>query len=91
MGAGRQAGALAVTCIFPILAAIFVGARTFSRYLGQNFGWDDWLIHLSLLLLLGQALTIYECMCRKYLQRVLLTEPTRHHPESHWLPCERGA
>ncbi|KAF9738246.1 hypothetical protein PMIN06_001784 [Paraphaeosphaeria minitans] len=60
MGADRQAGALAVTCVFPILALIFVGARTFCRYLGQNFGWDDWLIHLSLLLLLAQTLTIYE-------------------------------
>jgi hypothetical protein len=57
----RQPEALAVVCIFPILAAIFVGARTLSRYLGQNFGWDDWLIHLALLLLLGQTITIYEC------------------------------
>lgn len=50
-----------MTCLFPILAALFVGARTLSRYWGQNFGWDDWLIHLSLLLLLGQTITIYEC------------------------------
>lgn len=64
MGESRQAGALAVTCVFPVLAALFVGARSFSRYIGQNFGWDDWLIHLSLLLLLGQTLTLYECMFR---------------------------
>ncbi|KAF2689409.1 hypothetical protein K458DRAFT_358151 [Lentithecium fluviatile CBS 122367] len=56
----RQAEALAVTCIFPIFAALFVGARTLSRYLGQNHGWDDWLIYLALLLLLGQTITIYE-------------------------------
>lgn len=61
MGESRQQGALAVTCVFTILAALFVAARTFSRYLGRNFGWDDWLIHLSLLLLLGQTVTLYEC------------------------------
>jgi hypothetical protein len=59
----RQAEALAIVCIFPILAALFVAARTLSRYLGQNFGWDDWLIHLALLLLLGQTITLYECKC----------------------------
>jgi len=62
MGQGRQAGALAVTCLFPILAALFVAGRTLSRYLGQNYGWDDWLILLALLLLLGQTVTIYECI-----------------------------
>ncbi|KAF1962981.1 hypothetical protein CC80DRAFT_542130 [Byssothecium circinans] len=56
----RQPGALAATCIFPILAGLFVTARTASRYLGRNFGWDDWLTYLALLLLLGQTITIYE-------------------------------
>ncbi|CAI6339372.1 unnamed protein product [Periconia digitata] len=60
MGQNRQAAALAVTCLFPILAALFVGARIVSRYVGQNFGWDDWLIQLALLLLLGQTVTIYQ-------------------------------
>lgn len=62
MGEGRQAGALAITCVFPVLATLFIGARSLSRYLGRNFGWDDWLIYLSLLLLLGQTVTIYKCM-----------------------------
>lgn len=57
----RQAEALAITCIFPIIAALFVAARTVSRYLGQNFGWDDWLMYLALVLTLGQTITIYEC------------------------------
>ncbi|KAF2636418.1 hypothetical protein P280DRAFT_150290 [Massarina eburnea CBS 473.64] len=56
----RQPGALAVTVVFPIFAALFVAARTASRILGRNFGWDDWLIYLALLLLLGQTITIYE-------------------------------
>ncbi|KAJ4297486.1 hypothetical protein N0V90_005378 [Kalmusia sp. IMI 367209] len=60
MGKSRQANALAVTCVLPILAALFVAARSVSRHLGRNFGWDDWLIHLSLLLLLGQTVTIYQ-------------------------------
>jgi hypothetical protein len=57
----RQAEALAITVIFPILAGLFVGARTLSRYLGKNFGWDDSLIGLALVLLLGQTITIYKC------------------------------
>lgn len=57
----RQADALAVTVLFPVLAGLFVIARTYSRYLGQNFGWDDWLIYASFLLLIGQTITIYEC------------------------------
>lgn len=56
----RQVEALAVTVLFPVLAAVFVIARTYSRYLGQNFGWDDWLIYISLFLLVGQTITIYE-------------------------------
>ncbi|KAF2464846.1 uncharacterized protein BDR25DRAFT_93388 [Lindgomyces ingoldianus] len=56
----RQPEALALICLFPILATIFVGLRTFSRYLGQNFGWDDWLIHVALLLLLGETITSYQ-------------------------------
>jgi hypothetical protein len=86
MSAGRQAGALAVTCLFPILAAVFVGARTFSRYLGQNFGWDDWLIHLSLLLLLGQTITIYECMFGDRRKPVWLLTLIRYPREPHRLP-----
>lgn len=70
MGQGRQAAALAITCLFPILAALFVAARTVSRHLGQNFGWDDWLIHLGLLLLLGETITAYECMILIHYRRV---------------------
>ncbi|KAF2741210.1 hypothetical protein EJ04DRAFT_117439 [Polyplosphaeria fusca] len=56
----RQAEALALACLFPVLAALFVGARTYSRYLGQNFGWDDWLIYIALALLLGETISIYK-------------------------------
>ena len=57
----RQNEALAMICAFPIISTIFVILRTYSRYLSRNFGWDDYLILLSTLLLLGQTLTIYKC------------------------------
>ncbi|KAF2790631.1 hypothetical protein K505DRAFT_282289 [Melanomma pulvis-pyrius CBS 109.77] len=56
----RQTEALVIVCLFTILAAIFVGARAYSRYLGRNPGWDDWLIYVALLLLLGETVTIYQ-------------------------------
>lgn len=69
----RQAEALAITCIFPIVATLFVAARTLSRHLGQNFGWDDWLMYLALILTLGQTITIYECeQCRTLLTQFQL-------------------
>ncbi|KAF2712548.1 hypothetical protein K504DRAFT_401541 [Pleomassaria siparia CBS 279.74] len=60
MGEGRQTGALAIICFFPVLAAIFVGSRAYSRYLGRNPGWDDYLIYIALLLLMGETLSIYK-------------------------------
>ncbi|KZM27032.1 hypothetical protein ST47_g1862 [Ascochyta rabiei] len=47
-------------CFFPVLSTIFVVLRTYSRYLSRNFGWDDHLILLATLLLLGQTLTVYK-------------------------------
>jgi hypothetical protein len=57
----RQNEALAMICLFPVLSTIFVILRTYSRWLGRNFGWDDYLILVSTLLLLGQTLTVYKC------------------------------
>lgn len=57
----RQTAALAVVVLFAVLAFVFVAARTYSRYLGRNFGWDDWLIHLSFLLFLGETIVEYKC------------------------------
>ncbi|KAF2005237.1 hypothetical protein P154DRAFT_483892 [Amniculicola lignicola CBS 123094] len=56
----RQNDALAIVVVFAVVATLFVGARTLSRFLGRNFGWDDWLIHASLLLLFGETLTTYK-------------------------------
>ncbi|KAH6616599.1 hypothetical protein C7974DRAFT_48128 [Boeremia exigua] len=56
----RQNEALVMICLFPIISAIFVILRMYSRYLGRNFGMDDHLILLATVLLLGQTLTIYK-------------------------------
>ncbi|KAJ4994169.1 CFEM domain-containing protein [Stagonosporopsis vannaccii] len=60
MVASRQNEALVMISLFPVVSTIFVILRLYSRYLGRNFGWDDHLIVLSTLLLLGQTLTIYK-------------------------------
>ncbi|KAF9697379.1 hypothetical protein EKO04_004784 [Ascochyta lentis] len=60
MVASRQNEALAMICAFPVISSIFVILRMYSRYLGRNFGWDDHLILLATLLLLGQTLTVYK-------------------------------
>jgi hypothetical protein len=57
----RQHEALVMSCLFPALGAVFVALRTYSRYLGRNFGWDDYLIWISMVLLIGESLTIYRC------------------------------
>jgi hypothetical protein len=57
----RQYEALVMSCLFPALSAAFVALRTYSRYLGRNFGWDDYLIWISMVLLIGESLTIYRC------------------------------
>ena len=57
-------------CLFPVLSTIFVILRMYSRYLSRNFGWDDHLILLSTLLLLGQTLTIYKCMWSANLRQI---------------------
>ncbi|KAF2873218.1 hypothetical protein BDV95DRAFT_490229 [Massariosphaeria phaeospora] len=56
----RQAAVLAVICLFPALAALFVAARIFSRQLGRNYGLDDGLIYIALVLLLGETVTMYQ-------------------------------
>jgi hypothetical protein len=60
----RQAGALAVDGLFLTLAFLFVTGRLYSRYLGQNFGWDDHLIVAAIVLLFGQTTASWKCMSR---------------------------
>lgn len=76
MVASRQNEALAMICAFPVLSTIFVILRTYSRYLSRNFGWDDHLILLSTLLLLGQTLTVYKCTYLKDLRMLRILTRT---------------
>jgi hypothetical protein len=63
----RQEECLTIIGIFTVLSFIFVALRVYSRYLGRNFGWDDYLIMMAMVLLLGQTIAIWECKCIIYL------------------------
>ncbi|KAH7064028.1 hypothetical protein BKA63DRAFT_496886 [Paraphoma chrysanthemicola] len=56
----RQEEALAIIGVFAVLAFIFVVVRVYSRYLGRNFGWDDYLIIAAIIFFFGQTLTIWK-------------------------------
>jgi hypothetical protein len=58
----RQADALAIDGLFVTLAFLFVTGRLYSRYLGRNFGWDDHLIVVAFVLLVGQTIGSWKCM-----------------------------
>lgn len=57
----RQEEALAIIAIFAVFAFLFVAVRIYSRYLGRNFGTDDYLIVLAIVLFFAQTLTIWKC------------------------------
>jgi hypothetical protein len=57
----RQPEVLAIIGLFTVLAFIFVLVRIWSRLLGRNFGWDDYLIVSAMVLLFGQTLATWKC------------------------------
>jgi hypothetical protein len=57
----RQTEVLSIIGVFTALAFIFVLVRVYSRYLGRNFGWDDYLILGGMVLLLGETLAMWKC------------------------------
>lgn len=57
----RQDEAFAIVGIFAVLAFLFVAVRIYSRYLGRNFGVDDYLIIVALIFFFAQTLTIWKC------------------------------
>jgi hypothetical protein len=63
----RQEEVLAIIAIFSVFAFLFVAVRIYSRYLGRNFGWDDYLIILAMVFFFFQTLTIWKC---KYLHSI---------------------
>ncbi|EOA83999.1 uncharacterized protein SETTUDRAFT_66479, partial [Exserohilum turcica Et28A] len=46
----RQPEALAIICSFAVVACLTVFLRVWSRYLGRNFAWDDYLILIAAVL-----------------------------------------
>ncbi|KAF2035236.1 hypothetical protein EK21DRAFT_42841, partial [Setomelanomma holmii] len=56
----RQTECLAIVGVFAVLAFIFVVVRIYSRYLGRNFGWDDYLIIAAITFFFAQTLTIWK-------------------------------
>ncbi|CAO2652943.1 Nn.00g023540.m01.CDS01 [Neocucurbitaria sp. VM-36] len=56
----RQPEVLAIVCVFTVVAFIFVATRTYSRYLGRNFAWDDYLIILAFILLLADTIATWQ-------------------------------
>jgi positive regulator of sigma E activity len=57
----RQNEVLSIIGVFTVLAFIFVVVRIYSRYLGRNFGWDDYLIAAGMALLLGETIAMWKC------------------------------
>jgi formate hydrogenlyase subunit 3/multisubunit Na+/H+ antiporter MnhD subunit len=57
----RQEECLAIIAAFTVFAFIFVATRVYSRYLGSNFGWDDYLIIGAMAILFGQTIAIWKC------------------------------
>jgi hypothetical protein len=51
----RQCEVLIIVCTFTVVASFFVLLRLWSRLLGRNFGWDDYLIIAALVLLVGDT------------------------------------
>ncbi|KAI8931223.1 hypothetical protein NX059_011571 [Plenodomus lindquistii] len=52
----RQPEALAIVCVFTVVSFLFVAARIWSRCIGRNFAWDDYLIIISMILLVGDTI-----------------------------------
>lgn len=55
----RQHEVLAIVCVFTVVPFLFVASRVGSRYLGRNFGWDDYLIMIAMVLLLADTVGIW--------------------------------
>lgn len=87
----RQEEVLAIIGVFAVLAFVFVVVRVYSRYLGRNFGWDDYLIIAAIIFLFGQTLTIWKCTSTVTIH--ILTGVKRssrlssYTPQRHWLSC----
>lgn len=56
----RQNDVLAILAVFTVVAFIFVASRVYSRYLGRNFAWDDYLIIIAMFILTVDTIGTWE-------------------------------
>jgi hypothetical protein len=63
----RQTEVLSIIGVFTVLAFIFVLVRVYSRYLGRNFGWDDYLVAGGMVLLLGETVAMWKCKSQSFI------------------------
>ncbi|RMZ73526.1 putative chromosome segregation cut14 [Pyrenophora seminiperda CCB06] len=55
----RQQECLSIVCVFTVVASFTVFLRIWSRYLGRNFCWDDWLILTASLLFIADTVSTW--------------------------------
>ncbi|XP_014555638.1 hypothetical protein COCVIDRAFT_38676 [Bipolaris victoriae FI3] len=55
----RQPAALAIVCTFTVVASLTVFLRVWSRYLGRNFCWDDYLILIAAVIFLADTIATW--------------------------------
>lgn len=56
----RQPEVLAIVGVFTVVSFLFVFSRVWSRYIGRNFDWDDYLIIFAMVLLIGDTIATWK-------------------------------
>ncbi|KAF2838639.1 hypothetical protein M501DRAFT_975270 [Patellaria atrata CBS 101060] len=62
-----QDAALAITILFPAISTIFVILRLWSKFVLRRLHWDDALIVLAWLLIIGQTVSVYKVIKVSYI------------------------
>jgi len=79
MSTRLQIFAVFVNFFFPALAFIFVTARAIGRVTTRQFGLDDWLVCIAMLMSLAETVISYFCgfyLTALYPRAILLTAST---------------
>ncbi|KAG4026836.1 hypothetical protein MFRU_036g00690 [Monilinia fructicola] len=63
----RQNFALFIVAFFPALACLLVCLRTWSRYSSHQFGWDDGLIVVAMILSIGETSVTWKFAVENYI------------------------
>ena len=66
---GLQIFAIFINFFFPSVALVVVGIRAAGRLATNQFGWDDWLVSIAMLMSVAQTALSYFCkLCSSYLR-----------------------